>query len=266
MTTSDDATDPGERGAPSASKAQAIAERVASLREALEREPGDPALHFGLGRALAKQGEHAEAAGSFRRATELREDYTAAWRELGRAELARGDAEAAGDAFERGLEASERSGDLQTAREIKVFLKRLDRGPLSSRGDGDRDAEGETSAGDEVPEEPVTAEALAEARALYKQGFSDFASGRLTDAIDKYERAIAAAPTLAIAWNGLSMALGQAGRLEEAVEAANQLVKLEPEDPLSHTNLSRLLMQKGEIPEAEDARAKAMQMQMRQVR
>ena len=70
-------------------------------------------------------------------------------------------------------------------------------------------------------------------------------------------------PTLAIAWNGLSIALAKQGDLEAAVEAAEKLVELEPDDALSQTNLSRILMQKGEITEAEDAKAKAMGLQMR---
>ena len=95
-------------------------------------------------------------------------------------------------------------------------------------------------------------------------GFSLFVKGDDEGAIARYREAIDLAPTLAIAWNGLSMALARKGQLEEAVAAAEKLVELEPEDPLSHTNLSRILMQKGMIPEAEDARAKAMGLQMKQ--
>ena len=91
-----------------------------------------------------------------------------------------------------------------------------------------------------------------------------FVKGDDEGAIARYREAIDLAPTLAIAWNGLSMALARKGQLEEAVAAAEKLVELEPEDPLSHTNLSRILMQKGMIPEAEDARAKAMGLQMKQ--
>jgi len=103
-----------------------------------------------------------------------------------------------------------------------------------------------------------------EAKTIYKEGFSLFVKGDDEGAIARYREAIDLAPTLAIAWNGLSMALARKGQLEEAVAAAEKLVELEPEDPLSHTNLSRILMQKGMIPEAEDARAKAMGLQMKQ--
>jgi Flp pilus assembly protein TadD len=105
---------------------------------------------------------------------------------------------------------------------------------------------------------------MSDARSLYREGFARFAKGELEPAIDLYRQAIAEDPGLAIAWNGLSMALAQAGQLDEGIEAARRLVELEPEDPLSHTNLSRILMQKGLIPEAEDARGEAMRLQMRQ--
>ena len=103
-----------------------------------------------------------------------------------------------------------------------------------------------------------------DAKAIYKEGFGHFVKNEVEEAIALYRQAIELEPGLAIAWNGLSMALAKQGRLDEAVEAAEKLVELEPEDALSHTNLSRILMQKGQIQEAEDARAKAMGLQMKQ--
>ena len=103
----------------------------------------------------------------------------------------------------------------------------------------------------------------AEAKALYKQGFGLFAKGEIEEAIARYRDALEVDGKLAIAWNGLSIALAKQGKFEAAIEAAEKLVEIEPDDPLSHTNLSRILMQQGKIPEAEDARAKAMGLQMR---
>jgi len=105
---------------------------------------------------------------------------------------------------------------------------------------------------------------MSDARALYREGFSRYAEGQVDEAVALYRQALEADPALAIAWNGLSMALAQQGNLDEGIEAARRLVELEPDDPLSHTNLSRLLQQKGLIPEAEEARAVAMRLQMKQ--
>ncbi len=101
------------------------------------------------------------------------------------------------------------------------------------------------------------------ARTLYKQAFGLFAKNELGASIARYREAIAADPRLAIAWNGLSLALAKQGDLDEAIEAAEKLIELEPDEPLSHTNLSRILQQKGLIPEAEDAKARAMNLQMK---
>jgi tetratricopeptide (TPR) repeat protein len=103
---------------------------------------------------------------------------------------------------------------------------------------------------------------MSDARSTYKAAFQHFAKGELEQAVAGYRDAIALDQDLAIAWNGLSMALAQQGNLDEAIEAARRLVELEPEDALSHTNLSRLLQQKGLVPEAEEAMAAATRLQM----
>ncbi len=105
---------------------------------------------------------------------------------------------------------------------------------------------------------------MADARALYKNAFDHFLNDRLDEAIEGYREAVAAQPDLAIAWNGLAMALEQRGDLDEAVEAARKLVELEPDEPLSHTSLSMIYMKKGMIPEAEEEKAIAMRLQMKQ--
>ncbi len=103
---------------------------------------------------------------------------------------------------------------------------------------------------------------MSDARSTYKAAFQHFVKGELEQAIRGYRDALELDENLAIAWNGLSMALAQQDNLDEAIDAARRLVALEPDDPLSHTNLSRLLQQKGLIPEAEDAMAVATRLQM----
>ena len=103
---------------------------------------------------------------------------------------------------------------------------------------------------------------MDEARAIYKQGFAQFAEGQVDGAVAKYREALSLDPGLALAWNALSMALRQQGELEGAIEAALKLVEIEPDDPLSHTNLSILYQMKGMVPEAEEEKAVAMQLEM----
>jgi len=115
----------------------ALEERVRAFRSFLEKSPDDATTWYGLGRALADLGREGEAARAFGRAVEQKPDYTAAWRELGKARLAAGDAPGAADALGRGLEVAERTGDLQTGREMRVFLKRAERRAEASRPGGD---------------------------------------------------------------------------------------------------------------------------------
>ena len=53
--------------------------------------------------------------------------YSAAWKLLGKAAAAAGDAAAAIAAYRAGIEAAERKGDKQAVKEMRVFLRRLER-------------------------------------------------------------------------------------------------------------------------------------------
>jgi Flp pilus assembly protein TadD len=103
-----------------------------------------------------------------------------------------------------------------------------------------------------------------DARALYREAFQHFAGGRLEEAIEGYQKALEADPTLALAWNGLSLAYRNKGDLDGAIEAAKKLIELEPDDPLSHSNLSILYQSKGMIPEAEEAMARANELERKE--
>ena len=105
---------------------------------------------------------------------------------------------------------------------------------------------------------------MSEARTHYKAGLDHFAHGRTEEAIASYRRAIALNAAMAMAWNGLAMALAKHGEMEAAIEAAKHTVALDPDEPLSHTSLSMLYQQAGMIPEAEAEKALSMQLQMKQ--
>ena len=102
---------------------------------------------------------------------------------------------------------------------------------------------------------------MSRAREHYKAGVEHFAAGRTDDAISAYREALGENENLAMAWNGLAMALAKNGDLDSAIEAAKRYVELDPDDPLAHTSLSILYQRKGMIPEAEDERELAMKLQ-----
>jgi superkiller protein 3 len=236
----------------------ALESRAERLRGLLEREPDDATSWFSLGRTLQELARPEDAAQAFERALAIDAGYTAAYRDLGRARIEAGDAQGALEPLETAARLASENGDLQTGNEARVFLRRARRMLGLER---------EEPAEDGPRAERALAQAATEGRSpahpIYREGFDHFANDRFDEAIALFERAIETDPNLAIAWNGLSLALRQKGDLEGAVTAGQRLIELEPDDPLSHTNLSILLMRQGKIPEAEDERAIAMQLQMR---
>jgi tetratricopeptide (TPR) repeat protein len=102
----------------------ALEQRVGALRAFLKREPGDETAWYGLGRALLDLERPGEAVFAFRQALAAKPDYTAAQRDLGLGLLAQGESAAAAEAFQAGIALAERTGDLQTGREMAVFLRR----------------------------------------------------------------------------------------------------------------------------------------------
>jgi chemotaxis protein methyltransferase CheR len=105
---------------------------------------------------------------------------------------------------------------------------------------------------------------MADARALYKEGFDHFRSQRFDEAAEQYRLAVTADPELGIAWNALAMTLDRKGDLDGAIDAIKAYIELEPDDALGHTSLSIFYQKKGMIQEAEDEKALATRLQMGQ--
>ncbi|HLT90545.1 MAG TPA: tetratricopeptide repeat protein [Woeseiaceae bacterium] len=101
--------------------------RIDALLAMLRAGRDSALLRFSLGSEYRAAGRDAEAVEHFEHAVRLDPDYSAAWKLLGRSLEATGrDAEAAG-AWQRGIEAAERKGDRQAAKEMAVFLRRLEK-------------------------------------------------------------------------------------------------------------------------------------------
>lgn len=84
-------------------------------------------LRYGLGDAYLKASDPATAAAHLRQAVNQDPQYSAAWKLLGKALAESGsDAEAA-NAYRRGISVAEDKGDVQAAKEMRVFLKRLEK-------------------------------------------------------------------------------------------------------------------------------------------
>lgn len=85
-------------------------------------------LRFSLGMHYLKEGGFAKAAEHLRAAVAQDPGYSAAWKLLGKALENCAEPSAAMDAYRKGVEAAERKGDKQAAKEMAVFLRRLERG------------------------------------------------------------------------------------------------------------------------------------------
>ena len=85
-------------------------------------------LRYGLGSEYLKLERYADAAQHLRKAVELDPNYSAAWKLLGKALAEAGDATQAIQAYRQGIEVAEKKGDKQAAKEMAVFLKRLEKG------------------------------------------------------------------------------------------------------------------------------------------
>jgi predicted Zn-dependent protease len=84
-------------------------------------------LRFSLGSLYLKAGDAARAAEHLRAAVVQDKDYSAAWKLLGKALGDCGDRAGALGAYRDGIEAAGRRGDKQAAREMAVFMRRLEK-------------------------------------------------------------------------------------------------------------------------------------------
>ena len=97
------------------------------FRKLLQKDPDNPMVLYSLGSELFKEGDYPGARDYLGRAVEQKPDYSVAYRTLGRAHYELGSHAEAREVFLRGRAVAEGNGDLQTVREIDVFLRRLEK-------------------------------------------------------------------------------------------------------------------------------------------
>jgi len=99
--------------------------RIESLEKMLDGPRDGALLRFSLGNEYLKAGEPARAAAAFQAAVDRDQAYSAAWKALGKALAEAGEHAAALAAYERGIAVAEARGDLQAAKEMTVFARRI---------------------------------------------------------------------------------------------------------------------------------------------
>ncbi|MBX3689124.1 tetratricopeptide repeat protein [Dokdonella sp.] len=98
---------------------------IAGLRAQLGGSRDGALLRYSLGNALLAQGDFAAAIEALQQALAFDPRYSAAWKALGRAQAQAGDSAAADASFEQGIAVAQARGDVQAAKEMAVFRKRL---------------------------------------------------------------------------------------------------------------------------------------------
>jgi len=95
-----------------------------NLLKMLDKGQDNVLLRFGLGNEYLKAGDFAAAQQHLRAALAHDPAYSAAWKSLGKALAAAGKHQAAIEAFDQGIAVAEDKGDIQAAKEMRVFRKR----------------------------------------------------------------------------------------------------------------------------------------------
>lgn len=83
-----------------------------------------PLIRYSLGVEYLKRAAWSLAIDHLGKAVELDPAYSAAWKQFGNALAAAGEPARAIDAYQTGIEVAERKGDMQAAKEMRVFLRR----------------------------------------------------------------------------------------------------------------------------------------------
>ena len=98
-----------------------------NLEKMLASGKDNALLRFSLGNEHFKQGDAAAAAEHFRAAVAHDANYSAAWKLLGKALAESGQLQEALAAYRSGIEVAEKKGDVQAAKEMTVFARRIEK-------------------------------------------------------------------------------------------------------------------------------------------
>lgn len=98
---------------------------LASLEAMLARGGDNASLRCALASRHLAEGRAEVAVGHAEAAVALDPQYSAAWKLLGRARAEAGKTAAAVEAYQQGIAVAQDRGDQQAAKEMRVFLKRL---------------------------------------------------------------------------------------------------------------------------------------------
>lgn len=104
-----------------------MSSRIDSFLAMLARGQDSALLRFSLGSEYLAVDDPKGAVGHLLVAVTLDKNYSAAWKLLGKAQSASGDPDAAIKSYKDGIRIAQDNGDRQAAKEMTVFLRRLEK-------------------------------------------------------------------------------------------------------------------------------------------
>jgi predicted Zn-dependent protease len=90
-------------------------------------------LRYSLGNAYYKEGQLDPAIAHLASAVEQDPGYSAAWKAYGKALADATRLDQAAHAYRQGIAVAEKNGDIQAAKEMRVFLRRLEKTQISEK-------------------------------------------------------------------------------------------------------------------------------------
>ena len=99
--------------------------RIQQLEAVIRDNSENAFLQYSLGHEYLEIGDFKKAITPLKKAIQLQDTYSAAYRDLGKALSLETNFEEAEEIFVRGINIAKERGDLQTAKEMTVFLKRI---------------------------------------------------------------------------------------------------------------------------------------------
>jgi Tfp pilus assembly protein PilF len=99
--------------------------RIESLVKMLNGPRDGALLRFSLGNEYLKAGDSLTASNYFQDAVDRDQKYSAAWKALGKTLAESGNHAGALTAYEKGIAVAEARGDIQAAKEMTIFARRI---------------------------------------------------------------------------------------------------------------------------------------------
>ena len=99
--------------------------RIEMFKDVIKMDPSDPVVWFGLGQEYMHVALYSEAVEAFESALRLNPNYSAAYRFLGECFEKSGQPQKAKEIYEKGIPIAEKQRDLEAAKAMMAFLKRV---------------------------------------------------------------------------------------------------------------------------------------------